>query len=281
VTKHAENDFLVVASDTAHSHVGAWLRRHAGDDDLRVRDITEEYAQLNVQGPQSRELLAALTDADLSTAAFGFRTARRIELAGVRLLCSRITYVGELGYELYVPASRALAVYDAIVAAGSAFDFGPVGLKALASLRLEKAYRDFGHDIDNTDCPLEAGLGFAIALDQPFLGREAVVARKTANAAAGGPAQRLVQVRLLDPEPLMYHAEVVYRAGQPVGCVRAASYGWTLGAAVGLAFVSGGGEPVTADWLAAERWEVDIAGSRHPAAVSARPMYDPASERIK
>ena len=116
---------------------------------------------------------------------------------------------------------------------------------------MEKAYRDFGHDIDNTDCPLEAGLGFALALDKPggFVGREAVLARKEANAAAGGMAQRLVQVRVLDPEPLLFHAEIVHRDGVLVGYVRAASYGWTLGGAVGLAMVSGGGEPVTPDWL--------------------------------
>ena len=137
-----------------------------------------------------------------------------------------------------------------------------MGLKALASLRMEKAYRDFGHDIDNTDCPLEAGLGFALALDKPgsFIGREAVLCRKEANAAAGGMARRIVQVRVLDPEPLLYHAEIVLRDGQPVGYVRAGSYGWTLGSAVGLAMVEGGGGPVTADWLSSGGWEVDVAG---------------------
>ena len=127
-------------------------------------------------------------------------------------------------------------MYDALQSPpATAYDLGPVGLKALGSLRLEKAYRDYGHDIDNTDCPLEAGLGFALALDKPggFIGRDAVLARKAANAEAGGMAQRIVQLRLLDPEPLMYHAEVVLRDGDEVGYVRAASYGWTLGAAVG------------------------------------------------
>jgi 4-methylaminobutanoate oxidase (formaldehyde-forming) len=148
---------------------------------------------------------------------------------------------------------------------------------------MEKAYRDFGHDIDNTDCPLEAGLGFALALDKPtaFVGRDAVLARKAANAAAGGMPRRLVQVRLLDPEPLLFHAEIVLRDGQPVGYVRAGSYGWTLGSAVGLAMVEAGGEPVTPDWLADGTWEVDIAGTRYPAEVSLRPMYDPTSARIR
>jgi len=180
-----------------------------------------------------------------------------------------------------VPAEAGLKVYDALQAAGTAYGLAPVGLKALSSLRMEKGYRDFGHDIDNTDCPLEVGLGFALALDKPFVGRDAVLARKEANAAAGGMAQRLVQIRLLDPAPLLFHAEVVHRDGVPVGYVRAATYGWTLGAAVGLAFVSGGGVPVTAEWLAAGSWEVDVAGVRHPIEVSLRPMYDPTSARIR
>jgi 4-methylaminobutanoate oxidase (formaldehyde-forming) len=231
-------------------------------------------------------VLALVTSADLSTETFPFRAARRIVLvadgvAGVELLCARITYLGELGYELYVPAASALGVYDALLAAGASYDIRPVGLKALASLRMEKAYRDYGHDIDNTDCPLEVGLGFAVDWDKEFVGRATLVARKEANAAAGGMSQRLVQLRLADPEPLLYHAEVVYRSGVPVGYVRAASYGWTLGAAVGLAFVSGGGVPVTPDWLRTGTWEVDIAGVRHAAEVSLRPMYDPASERVR
>lgn len=286
VTKHADNDFLVVASDTAHGHALAWLGRHIGvaGADCSVTDVTERLGQLNVQGPRSRDLLAGLTDADLSNEAFGFRTARWITLAGVEgVLCVRITYLGELGYELYVPAADTGHVYDALQAAGAPYGLQPVGLKALASLRMEKGYRDFGHDIDNTDCPLEVGLGFALALDKPggFVGRDAVLARKAANAAAGGMAQRLVQVRVLDPEPLLFHAEVLHRDGVPVGYVRAASYGWTLGGAVGLAMVSGGGAPVTPGWLKDADWEVDIAGVRHPVEVSLRPMYDPTSARIK
>jgi 4-methylaminobutanoate oxidase (formaldehyde-forming) len=282
VTKLGDDDFFVVASDTAHGHVRARLHRFA-DPSISVTDVTAEFAQLNIQGPRSREVLSGLTTADLSTGAFGFRSAGWVELAGVRLLLARITYLGELGYELYIPAPEALGVYDALQSAGAAYDLRPVGLKALASLRMEKAYRDFGHDIDNTDCPLEAGLGFALALDKPtaFVGRDAVLARKAANAAAGGMPRRLVQVRVLDPEPLLFHAEIVLRDGLPVGYVRAGSYGWTLGSAVGLAMVEGGGEAVTPDWLSSGTWEVDIAGIRYPAEVSLRPMYDPTSARIR
>ena len=282
VTKLDDDDFWVVASDTAHGHVRARLHRFV-DATVSITDVTVDYAQLNVQGPRSRDVLSELTDADLSTEAFGFRSAGWVELAGTRVLLARITYLGELGYELYVPAGDALRVHDAIQSAGTTHGLRPVGLKALASLRMEKAYRDYGHDIDNTDCPLEAGLGFALALDKPadFIGREAVLARQAANAAAGGMARRMVQVRLLDPGPLLFHAEIVLRDGQPVGYVRAGSYGWTLGSAVGLAMVEGGGQPVTSEWLASGRWEIDVAGTRCAAAVSVRPMYDPTSARVR
>jgi 4-methylaminobutanoate oxidase (formaldehyde-forming) len=283
VTKLADDDFLVVASDTAHGHALAWLGRAVGSADVRVEDVTEDYAQLNVQGPRSREVLAALTEADLSTEVFPFRTARWIDVAGVQVLCARITYLGELGYELYVPAQDGLKVYDALQSVGAAYGLVPVGLKALSSLRMEKGYRDFGHDIDNTDCPLEVGLGFALALDKPggFVGREAVLARRSANQEAGGMGQRLVGLRVLDPAPLLFHAEVVLRDGVEVGYVRAASYGWTLGSAVGLAFVSGGGSPVTAAWLAEGTWEVDVAGARYPVEMSLKPLYDPTSARVR
>ncbi len=282
VTKLGEDRFFVVASDTAHGHALAWLRRHAGDADCVITDVTADFAQLNLQGPHSRDVLAALTSSDLSNEVFPFRTARTIEVGGVEVLCARITYLGELGYELYVPAASALEVYDAIAATGASYDLRLVGLKALSSLRLEKGYRDFGHDIDNTDCPLEAGLGFAIDFSKPdFVGRAALLARKEANTSAGGMTQRIVQVRLIDPEPLMFHAETVHRDGILVGYLRAATYAWTLGGAIGLAMVSAGEGLVTPDWIASGTWEVDIAGTRHAAEVSLRPLYDPTSARIK
>jgi 4-methylaminobutanoate oxidase (formaldehyde-forming) len=283
VTKLGEDDFFVVASDTAHGHVLARMRRYAGES-VSIDNVTADFAQLNVQGPRSRDVLAGITDQDLSTDVFPFRSAAWVELGGVRILLARITYLGELGYELYVPAGDALKVYDAVQDAGAEHGLVPTGLKALASLRMEKAYRDFGHDIGNTDCPLEAGLGFAVAMDKPsgFIGRDRLLARKVANAERGGMVRRIVQVRVLDPEPLLYHAEIVLRDGEPVGYVRAGSYGWTLGSAVGLAMVEGDGEtPVTPDWLAAGSWEVDIAGTRYPAEVSLRPMYDPTSARVR
>ncbi len=277
VTKLEDDRFWVVAGDTAHRHVDTWMERHAVEA-VGISDITEAYAQLNLHGPRSREVLKSVTDTDLSNDAFPFRTARFLTIAGADVLCIRITYVGELGYELYVKADEAVAVYDALVTAGRSFDLRYAGLKALGSLRMEKGYRDYGHDIDNTDDPYEAGLGFAVDLDKPggFIGREALLARR----AEGPPTRRLAQVLLTDPKPLMFHGEIVYRNGRAVGYIRAASYGHTLGGAVGLAMVDGD-EPVTAGWVESGAWQVDIAGRRHDAIASLDPLYDPRSARIR
>jgi 4-methylaminobutanoate oxidase (formaldehyde-forming) len=278
VTKLAEDDFWVIASDTAHRHVETWMRRRIGDAHAFVTDLTSAYAQINVQGPRSRELLQALTSVDMSNAAFPFRAAREIDIGFARALCVRITYVGELGYELYVPAEQAVHAYERLVLAGAPMGLRHAGLKALGSLRMEKAYRDYGHDIDNTDSVLEAGLGFAVDLRKPggFLGREAVLARK----AAGPLTRRLVQVLVRDPEPLMFHAEVVRRDGVAVGYIRAASYGHTLGGAVGLAMVDAG-EPIDPLFLDRGRWDVEIAGRRYPAIASLRPLYDPEMKKVR
>ncbi|MBK8074921.1 MAG: GcvT family protein [Kineosporiaceae bacterium] len=289
VTKLDDERFWVVASDTAHRHVETMMRRALGfgrfaDAHATLTDVTSGWAQLNVQGPRSRDLLAGLTSTDLSNEAFAFRAAGFIDLGYARVLCLRITYLGELGYELYIPSEHAVDVYDRIVSAGAGFGLRHTGLKALSSLRLEKGYRDYGHDIDNTDTVVEAGLGFAVALTRPdgtardFVGRAAVEAQK----AAGVPSSRLVQVLLRDPEALMYHAEVLLRNGIEVGYLRAASYGHTVGGAVGLAMVSSpDGVPVTSDWLAEGTWHVDIAGRCHPATISLRPLYDPTSSRVR
>jgi glycine cleavage system aminomethyltransferase T/glycine/D-amino acid oxidase-like deaminating enzyme len=281
VTKLADDDFYVVASDTAHRHALAWMRRHFADRDARAfaTDVTSGHAQINIQGPHSRELLAAVTKSDVSDGALRFRAARHIDIGFARVLCIRITYLGELGYELHIPAEQALHVYDRLVEAGAAFGLRHAGLKALSSLRMEKGYRDYGHDIDNTDTVLEAGLGFAVALDKPggFIGRDAVAAQK----ATGKLTKRLVQVLLADPEPLMFHAEIVRRDGVPAGYVRAASYGWTLGGSVGLAMIESTGEPIDQAWLDAGAWTVQIGDQIVPARLSLRPLYDPGNERIR
>ncbi len=277
VTKLDDDRFWVVASDTAHRHVETWMRRHLGDAHAFVTDVTGGFAQLNVQGPRSREVLQAVTSTDLSNDAFPFRTAREIDIGFARALCVRITYLGELGYELYIPAEQATQVYDRVMEAGRPAGMRHAGLKALSSLRMEKGYRDYGHDIDNTDSVLEAGLGFAVDLAKPdFIGREAVLARK----AQGPLTRRLVQILVQDPEPMMFHAEPVFRDGKPVGYVRAASYGHTLGGAVGLVMVEAS-EPVTSAYVGSGDWQVDIAGRSYPAVASLRPLYDPEMVRIR
>jgi len=240
--------------------------------------VTSGYAQLNVQGPRSRELLASVTSADLSNEAFPFRTAAEIDIGFARVLCTRITYLGELGYELYIPAEHAVNVYDRLVCAGQAVGLRHAGLKALSSLRMEKGYRDYGHDIDNTDTVLEAGLGFAVALDKPggFIGRDAVLAEKE----RGPLRRRLVQVLLTDPEPLLFHAEVVHRDGKPAGYIRSASYGFSLGGAVGLAMIDAD-KPIDQAYLDSGEWTVQIGAAVYPAVASLRPMYDPGNKRIR
>jgi len=278
VTKLSDDRFMIVVTDTMVRHAHTWLKRNIPDGaHAFVTDVTSAYGQLNLQGPNSRALLQKITTEDLSNAAFPFRAAREIDIGFARALCIRITYVGELGYELYIPAEQATHVYDRIVEAGKEFGLVHAGLKALGSLRMEKGYRDYGHDLDNTDVPYEVGLGFALDLNKPdgFIGKEAVVADK----AKGPLTRRLVQVLVKDSEPLMFHSEVVRRDGVAVGYVRSASYGHTLGGAVGLVMIEPR-VPVDDAYLNSGTWEVDIAGTRYPASVSARPFYDPKNARL-
>ncbi|HSD88781.1 MAG TPA: glycine cleavage T C-terminal barrel domain-containing protein, partial [Kofleriaceae bacterium] len=278
VTKLADDRFWVVASDTAHRHVHTWMKRHFGDGHAFAGDVTSGYAQINIQGPRSRELMQLVTSVDMGNDAFAFRAAKEIDIGLARVLCIRITYLGELGYELYIPTEQALHVYDRLVEAGERVGLVHAGLKTLASCRMEKGYRDYGHDIDNTDTLLEAGLGFAADLKKPggFLGKDAIVAQK----AQGTLKKRLLQILVKDPEPLMFHAEPVRRDGRMVGYIRAASYGHTLGGAVGLAMVEAP-EPIDGKWIEAGRWEVEIAGTLHPALASLKPLFDPENKKVK
>jgi 4-methylaminobutanoate oxidase (formaldehyde-forming) len=245
---------------------------------VTVTDVTSGTTLLTVQGPRSRELLQPLTSADLSNEAFPYMTAQEIDLGYARVLAMRVTYVGELGWELHVPAELALTVYDALHEAGAGVGFRDVGLGAMGSLRLEKAYRDYGLDIDNSDTPLDVGLGFAVAWDKPggFVGRDALLAART----SGPPKRRLVQVLVEDPEPLLWGGEPFLRDGRWFGYVRAAAYGHTLGGAVGLAMVEDDAG-IPAEAIAGGRFEVEIAGVRYPARASIRPLYDPDRLRIR
>ena len=269
VTMRAPEDFLVISSDNTLGHTLAVLRRAVPDGaEVEIDDVSDELALLCLQGPQARATLAAVTDDDVSASALRFRDSRLVDVSGQPVRATRMSYVGEVGFELLVPRDGATAVYDALLSAGRAQGIRPVGLTAVGSLRLEKGYRDLGHDIDNTDTPLTAGLEWVVDRAKPggFVGDEAL----RAATAHGVPTSRLVSVVLLDPEPTLHGGEVLCRDGRPVGDVRAGSYGWTVGGAVGLASVSAEG-PVTTGWLADASWEVDAAGRRYPARVSLEP----------
>lgn len=287
VTKITDDKFYVIATDTMHRHVETWMKRNLnpnGNRHVFLTDVTGAYAQLNIQGPRSRELMQALTDCDMSNDGFPFRMAKEIDIGLAKVLCARITYLGELGYELHIPCEHALHVYEKVVSVGDSYGLVHAGLKALASLRMEKAYRDYGHDMDNTDTLLEVGLGFTADYDKQggFMGKEAVMRQRDELKKMNGLRNRLVQVLVTDPEPLMYHGEVIYRNGIRVGDIRAASYGHTLGGAVGLALITAEeGKVVNKSYLTEGLWEVEIAGKKYNCKLSLNPMYDPNNKKIK
>jgi 4-methylaminobutanoate oxidase (formaldehyde-forming) len=279
VTREAEDSYLIVSACATQTRDFGWLSRSIPDAVRAVAvDVSPAYAVLGLMGPRSRELLGQLTDADLSSAAFPFGTSRIIDLGYARVRASRITYVGELGYELYIPTEFAQSVYDVIIAAGAPFGLRLAGYHALNSLRIEKAYRHWGHDISDEDTPLEAGLGFAIAWDKRggFVGREALLEQR-----ARGVARRLVGFALASGERLLYHNEPVWRDGVLVGKISSGMFGHTVGAPLGLGYVDSGREPVSDDWIAAGRYEIEIATERVPARASLRPFYDAAGARVK
>ncbi len=279
VTRLAEDSFLVVLSPSVQTHVEFWLKRNIPPEaHVFVTDVTSGYAIINVQGPKSRRLLSGLTNTDMSNEAFPYLTMQEIDIGYALVKALRLSYVGELGWELYIPTEFALHVYDMLVEAGEAVGLKHAGLHALDTLRLEKFYRDYGNDIDNMDTPLEAGLGFFVDFDKPggFIGREALLRQKE----EGVLKQRMVQFLLQDPEPLLHGGEPIYRTGQDVGYVRAGGYGHTLGRSVGLGFIENEAG-VSPDYVKSGVYEIEVAGVRYPASASLRPMYDPKGERVR
>ncbi|MFZ5821052.1 MAG: GcvT family protein [Chloroflexota bacterium] len=278
VTRIQEDVFMVITAPATHTHVLTWLKRNIGEEDNAfVTDVSSAFAMLNIQGPNSRELLSQLTDADLSNSSFPFSTLQEIDLAYARVNALRLSYVGELGWELYVPTEFVQSLYDALLEKGGEFGLKHAGYHTLNSLRIEKAYRDFGHDIGPDDTPLEAGLGFAVDFNKTdFIGREALLRQKE----GGVLRHRLAQFILRDPEPLMYHAEPIYRDGEMVGHTSSAMYGHTLGASVALGYIDNEAG-VTDDFVEAGAYEIEVAGERYPARASLKPLLDPGSKRIR
>lgn len=277
VTRIAEDRYLVVTAAATRVRDFGWLTAHIPQaTSVKVTDITESLAVLGVMGPNARKLLASLTDSDLDNEAFPFGTAKEIEVGGVQVRALRISYVGELGWELYVGADDAEAVYDAVVKAGAGLGLRHAGMHAMNSLRTECGYRSWGHDISDEDTPIEAGLGFAVAMDKEpaFQGREALLAQR------GVPrTKRMVQFRLDDPDVLLYHDEPIYRDGVLVGATTSGMFGHTVGAAVGMGFVAHDAG-VTKAWIDEGAFEIEVATRLVPAEASLRPFYD-ASTRVR
>ncbi|SJZ56155.1 4-methylaminobutanoate oxidase (formaldehyde-forming) [Enhydrobacter aerosaccus] len=279
VTREAEDRFLIVTAAATQTRDLAWLQRHIPADARAVAvDVTSAHSVLSVMGPQSRLLLAGLTGADLSNAAFPFGTSQVIDLGYARVRASRITYVGELGWELYIPTEFTLDVFDRLAAAGQPLGLRLAGYHALNSLRLEKAYRHWGHDITEEDTPLEAGLGFAVAWNKPggFIGRAALLKQKER-----GVTRRLVHFALDDPSRLLYHNEPIWRDGTLVGRTSSGMFGHTIGKPLAMGYIDNGGERVDADFVNAGRYEIEIAGERIGATATLQPFYDPANRRVK
>ena len=278
LTRLAEDRYMVITGAAVGPRDLEWLNRNLpGAARVTVTDVTSGFAVIGIMGPNARALLARVTGADLSNQAFPFGTSQEIEIGFATVRATRITYVGELGWELYVPTEFARGVFDVLVAEGEDFGLKPVGMHAMDSLRIEKAYRHWGHDITGADTPLEAGLGFALRFDknQPFIGRDALLAQKET-----GVKKRLVQFALEDPEPLLYHNEPVLRDGEIVGYLTSGNYGHHLGRAVGLGYV-GHPDGVDADFVNSGSYEIEVAGERFAARASLRPLYDPKAERVK
>jgi 4-methylaminobutanoate oxidase (formaldehyde-forming) len=273
VTRQADDQFMVISADNVHRRIPAWIRRNTSEGEfLTVTDVTGGIGLLTVQGPKSRELLQRLSPNDWSNEAFPYLTAQKVELGYTPLWALRVTYVGELGWDLLIPTEFGATLYDQIREAGADLGFRPTGVGALSSMRMEKAYRDMGHDIDSTDTPLEAGLGFAVAWDKlgGFIGREALLKQKE----AGPLKKRLVNVLLESPDYDLVGAEPLYWDGEPVGELRVGAFGYSLGASCGIADVERD-EGITAADINGGSFEVDIAGTRVPATVSLKPFFDP------
>jgi len=282
VTRLAEDKFMVVTGAVPQTRDMAWLKRHtSGDARCIATDITSGLPMIAVMGPKSRTLLQKLSGADLSNAAFPFATSQEIEIGYARVRAGRITYVGELGWELYIPAEFAAHVFERLCAAGQEFGLTPAGMHTMNNCRMEKAYRHWGHDISDEETPLEAGLGFAVAWGKKgdFIGREALKQQRARNTQP----KRLVCLALENNSinaPMIYHEEPIYRDGVIVGSTTSGAWGHRVNLSLGLGYVRTEAG-VTKDWIESGKWEVELAWKRHAAKVQLQSFYDPKGERIK
>ncbi len=269
VTRLEPDRFRIVTGTAFGLHDLSWIREHAPEDgSVVVEDVTSRYACLGIWGPRARDILQALSTADLSNEAFRYMRAREIDVGPVPCLALRVTYVGELGWELYCPMEFGLLLWDTIWDAGREHGLVAGGYKAIDSCRLEKGYRVWGADITPDDNPYEAGLEFAVKLDKgDFIGRDALLAAE--------PERRLACLVLEDPRAVALGSEPVRIDGEAVGRVTSGGYGYTVGRSIAYAYVPADnaqpGRPV----------EVEIFGEWVSGEVAAEPLYDPSGERIR
>jgi sarcosine dehydrogenase len=278
VARLGENRFYIVTGTGFRTHDFGWIRDHIGQGmDATLVDVSEAFGTLSLMGPKARDVLVSLTRADFSNAAFPFGHVREIAIAGHTVRALRITYVGELGWELHVPIAATGEVFDALMQAGQRHGIRPVGYRALESLRLEKGYRAWGSDITPNDTPFEAGLGWAVKLrkNTDFLGRRALEA---ANGAA--LPKRLACFTVDDPDVVLLGRETILRNGEPVGYLTSGGYGYTVGKNIGYGYVRNG-DGVTDDFLAGGDYELVVAMEPVKAKLHMQPLYDPAGGRVK
>ncbi|RYG91134.1 FAD-dependent oxidoreductase [Loktanella sp. IMCC34160] len=275
VTRLSETAYLVVTPAATRQADQAWVQRHLRDEHVVITDVTAGEGVLAVMGPNARAVLQAVSPNDFSNEANPFGTAQEIELGMGLARVHRVSYVGELGWEIYVSADMAGHAFETLWQAGQDHGLKLCGMHVMDCCRIEKAFRHFGHDITCEDHVLEAGLGFAVKTDKPdFIGRDAVLAKKEK-----GLEKRLVQFRLTDPEPLLYHNEPLIRDGEIVGYLSSGAYGHHLGGAIGMGYVPCAGE--SAAEVLASTYEIDVMGTRVRAEASLKPMYDPTGARTK
>ncbi|WP_108881881.1 FAD-dependent oxidoreductase [Anderseniella sp. Alg231-50] len=278
VAQLAENRFYIVTGTGFRTHDASWIRDHMPEGcDAALEDVTEEWGTLSLMGPRARDVLSTVTEHDVSNQAFPFGHVREIDLAGHEVRALRVTYVGELGWELHVPIAATGEVFDALMAAGAPFGVRPVGYRALESLRLEKGYRAWSSDITPNDTPFEAGLGWAVKLksEMDFMGRAAC--ERVANQRLG---KKLVCFTVDDPDVVLLGRETILRDGEFAGYLSSGGFGHTVGKPVGLGYVRNQ-EGVDNDWLLQGSYELVVATERVPAQLHLGPLYDPAAERVK
>ncbi len=275
ITRLSETAYLVVTPAATRLADQTWMMRHKGDFNVVLTDVTAAETVIAVMGPNARKLLEMVSPNDFSNDTNPFGTAQEVEIGMALARVHRVTYVGELGWEVYVSADMAAHVFEVLDEARAALGGRLCGMHMMDSCRIEKGFRHFGHDITCEDHVLEAGLGFAVKTAKPdFIGRDAVLRKKET-----GLQSRLLQFRLTEPEPMLYHAEPVLRDGEVVGYLTSGNYGHALGAAIGLGYVPCPGE--TAAEVLASSYEIEVAGTRVAAEASLKPLYDPKSERVK